>query len=66
MADATPVISDSPAPKAKKGASAGIPADVLKGVKEQAAVPAEVTSDSPFKVAGGVELESHKAVREDY
>lgn len=67
MADATPVISDAPAPKAKKGASAGIPADVLNGVKSQVeGSPVGVSAEVPFKVSGGVELVSHKAVREDY
>lgn len=67
MADAVPVNSDTPTPKTKKGASAGIPAEVLAGVKSQAEeVKAEVSAESPFKVAGGVQLESHEAIREDY
>lgn len=66
MADAIPVHSPEVAPtKPKKGASAGVSQDVLAKVKNPAFQAAE-SAEAPYKVSGGAELVSHKAVREDY
>lgn len=69
-----PVVA--PAKTTKKAASAAISEDVLAELKaqikdellaEQAPfkAPSDVVVDT-FKVSGGVKLESHDAVREDY
>ena len=70
------VIPEAPKKASKKGASAGIPEDVMADLKEQVkeelraeqsqAVKAVDEVPNPFKVEGGKELESHKAVRQDF
>lgn len=82
MADAVPVNPEEvAAPEAvpkqtKKGASAGISADVLAELRAQVKeeVMAELAPKVPtidvgpdaFRVKGGLRLESHEAVREDF
>ena len=78
MADAVPVSSEEVAvPKpSKKGASAGISEDVLAEIRSQIReemvaiaaerIPVPEAISETFKVKGGVELQSHKARREDY
>lgn len=63
MADAIPVASEGDKKPTKKGASASVAADTKAAVAAQAKPAA--TPDNPYKVEGGVELGTHKAVRED-
>lgn len=68
MADAIPasagneVIEETPKPTKK--ASKAVSAEVKEAVSAEA--PKDASEENPFKAAGGVQLESHDAIREDF